>query len=193
MLRDLASHLQTLPAEQRAHTTVVVLRQMGSHGPAYARRSLPTQSNFSRNARPTPCSNAHASRLLNAYNSILATDAFLDQAIEWLKTHAADRPTALLLRLRPRRIAGRKQPVPARPALRDCTRRTKHVPWIAGSRPRCSSAGWTPPACSVTGRSGNSRIDHYFHSVLGLLDIRTSATSAHWTPFCTLPKRRPSR
>ena len=177
MLRDLASHLQTLPAEQRAHATVVVLHQMGSHGPAYARRSLPTQKQFQPECQTNALQQCSREQVLNAYdNSILATDAFLDQAIEWLKTHAADRPTALLYVSDHGESLGENNlylhglPYAIAPDVQ------KHVPWIAWLSPALQQRAGLDAAC-LQRDWAQRRLshDHYFHSVLGLLDIRTSA------------------
>jgi glucan phosphoethanolaminetransferase (alkaline phosphatase superfamily) len=55
MLRELARQLDTLDPQRRARGTVVVLHQMGSHGPAYFKRSPARSNGSSQNAPATRC------------------------------------------------------------------------------------------------------------------------------------------
>jgi lipid A ethanolaminephosphotransferase len=84
MLEDLPERLRAITAD-----TVIVLHQIGSHGPAYSKRYPADLAIF----RPACSSNelqtcSHA-EIVNAYdNTIAATDAFLAKAIEVLQKHS---------------------------------------------------------------------------------------------------------
>lgn len=62
MLKDLDAHVAALPAEQRRRGTVVVLHQLGSHGPAYSSAPRPSSRSSCPNAHRPRCRNANASR-----------------------------------------------------------------------------------------------------------------------------------
>ncbi|MHB8951302.1 MAG: phosphoethanolamine transferase [Rhodoferax sp.] len=94
--------LQALPAQLAAQSpdmnaagTVVVLHQMGSHGPAYYKRSPTSLKAFQPECTSTSLQACAQQEIVNAYdNSLRATDAMLAETIGWLQ--AQDRPTMLL-------------------------------------------------------------------------------------------------
>ena len=97
MLRELATQLDTLDPQRRARGTVVVLHQMGSHGPAYFKRSPAAFKRFKPECTSNALQDCQPEQLVNTYdNSIVYTDHFLAEAVHWLKTQASARPTALL-------------------------------------------------------------------------------------------------
>ncbi|MBP9905088.1 MAG: phosphoethanolamine--lipid A transferase [Rhodoferax sp.] len=97
MLRELATQLDTLDPQRRARGTVVVLHQMGSHGPAYFKRSPAAFKRFQPECTSNALQDCQPEQLVNTYdNSIVYTDHFLAEAVHWLKTQASVRPTALL-------------------------------------------------------------------------------------------------
>lgn len=95
MLRQLPEALASLPAEQRARATVVVMHQMGSHGPAYYKRSPPQLKAFGPECTSHALQECSMEHIQNAYdNSLRATDHFLAETVQWLQ--AQKRPTALV-------------------------------------------------------------------------------------------------
>lgn len=177
MLKDLEAHIAALPAERRAKGTVVVMHQMGSHGPAYYKRSGTQHKHFQPECTSNALQQCERTQVVNAYdNSIVATDHFLDATIGWLTQRAATTPAAMVYVSDHGESLGENNlylhglPYGIAPDVQ------KHVPWIT----------WLSPAMlSRTGLVGHHclqkdlaqrRISHdaYFHSVLGLMDIRTS-------------------
>ena len=68
--------------ERRARGVVVFMHQMGSHGPAYYRRSAPDSKHFAPECATHVTSDCEQQDLVNVYdNSIVETDAFLAQTI----------------------------------------------------------------------------------------------------------------
>ncbi len=95
MLHELPRHLAALDAERRARGTVVVMHQMGSHGPAYFKRSQAKHKAFMPECSSNTLQNCSREEVVNAYdNSLRETDAFLTDTIAWLQEQ--DRPTAVL-------------------------------------------------------------------------------------------------
>lgn len=97
MLAGLDARIAALPAERRARGVLLVLHQMGSHGPAYYKRSSEAVKRFQPECRTEVLANCSQEALVNAYdNSIVATDAFLAGTIDWLKARAARDDVGLL-------------------------------------------------------------------------------------------------
>ncbi|EOT2103134.1 phosphoethanolamine transferase EptA, partial [Yersinia enterocolitica] len=76
---------------------VIVLHQMGSHGPAYYRRSTPEVRQFAPTCDSNQIQDCTPQELVNTYdNSILYTDAMLDNTIKLLQQHNDRFNTALV-------------------------------------------------------------------------------------------------
>ena len=90
LLRGLDARIAALPAERRARGIVVVLHQMGSHGPAYAKRSPQAIKRFAPECTSAALQECSRESVVNAYdNTILYTDHVLAAAIRWLEQRAA--------------------------------------------------------------------------------------------------------
>lgn len=92
-----------LPAVQEhidAHPTgdiLIVLHQMGNHGPAYFKRYPPAFEKFKPACQSADLSQCSREEIGNAYdNAILYTDFFLGQVIELLKKNESKFETAML-------------------------------------------------------------------------------------------------
>jgi len=97
MLQGLDARIGALPAEARARGVLVVLHQMGSHGPAYFKRSPPDRKPFMPECTTNVLQQCDRDTLINGYdNSIVYTDHVLAQTIAWLKGSQAHYDTTLL-------------------------------------------------------------------------------------------------
>lgn len=175
MLQDLDERIAALPAERRARGVVVVMHQMGSHGPAYGKRSPPEAKRFLPECTSAQLQDCGTQGLVNAYdNSIAYTDQFLAATIGWLQRHA-DASTAMVYLADHGESLGENNlylhglPYAVAPDVQ------KHVPWITWL-----SADWQRRSGLHTGclrQQADLRRSHddWFHSVLGLLDVRTEA------------------
>ena len=75
---------------------LIVLHQMGSHGPAYYKRYPPTFSVFEPACQTNILSDCQNAEIINAYdNSILYTDYFLSQVISFLQSNSTNHETAM--------------------------------------------------------------------------------------------------
>lgn len=91
-LREVVSRL--VPQHAGAGS-LVVLHQMGNHGPAYHLRSLPPRKAFLPECQTNALSSCDRSSIVNAYdNAIRETDSVLADLVAWLEQQP--RPTALL-------------------------------------------------------------------------------------------------
>lgn len=185
MLERLDAYLAALPAEQRQRGSVVVLHQIGSHGPAYYKRSAPEHKKFLPECRSAALQECERQQVLNAYdNSIVETDHFLDAVIGWLRARGALAQTAMLYvadhgeSLGENNIYLHGLPYAIAPDVQ------KHVPWITWLSPAMQSRARLSLACLQQDQAGR-RIshDHFFHSVLGLMDVATSVYRPEWDLF----------
>ena len=97
LLVGLDARIARLPEERRKKGIVLVLHQMGSHGPAYYKRSAPALKRFLPECTNTTLGQCDPQQLVNAYdNTIVATDRFLADTIAWLKGRSGDCAAALV-------------------------------------------------------------------------------------------------
>jgi lipid A ethanolaminephosphotransferase len=172
MLQELPKRLALLDPIKRAKGTVVVMHQMGSHGPAYYKRSPQAIKQFTPECKSSALQNCPVEQIVNAYdNSVLYADHFVAQTVKWLQ--AQPRPTALMYLSDHGESLGEKglylHGMPYRMAPREQT----HVPMLAWlSKPMQQQRGWRM-AC-VQGQAEKPwSHDNLFHSMLDLSQVST--------------------
>jgi len=175
MLKGLGQRLAQLPAERRARGVVVVMHQMGSHGPAYFKRSPPAFKRYTPECTSVALQECTAAQVVNAYdNTIAYTDHFLAATIGWLKRQEDHAAPALLYVSDHGESLGEGNlylhglPYAIAPDAQ------KHVPWITWLSPAFQQRSGIKPACLRQRLDDPLSHDHYFHSVLGLLDVQTA-------------------
>lgn len=173
MLDQLDLSLAKIPASRRAVGTVLALHQMGSHGPAYFRRSAAQSKRFRPECTTQVTSDCSQQDLINVYdNSIAETDLFLSRTIDWLKTKSADYEVALVYlsdhgeSLGENGIYLHGLPYAIAPDSQ------KHVAWITWPGTLAARTR-TSEACLRAGAAQPLTHDFYYHTVLGLLDVRS--------------------
>ena len=176
MLKNLEQRIAALPAERRAKGVVLVLHQMGSHGPAYHLRSPPAFKRFMPECTDNYLQNCTASELTNAYdNTVAYTDHVLSSAIDWLKAQQASYAPALMYVADHGESLGEHNlylhglPYLIAPDVQ------KHVPWITWLSDGFVRQSSINTACLRTRAQVSVTHDQYFHSVLGLLQIRSAS------------------
>ncbi len=169
LLHGLDQRLAALPAERRARGVLLVMHQMGSHGPAYWRRSPADGKPFQPECETNALQQCDVQAVGNAYdNSIAYTDRVLAGAIGWLKSQRDSFEPTMLYVSDHGESLGEKglylHGLPYSVAPREQT----HVPLIV----------WTPSAqrtqCLSSLRDRPLSHDHLFHSVAGALGIQAS-------------------
>lgn len=92
MLKGLQDYIQSHPGD-----VLIVLHQIGSHGPAYYKRYPPEFEKWTPTCQTSELSQCTQEEIINAYdNTILYTDYFLSKVIEWLKSNDGVYEPALL-------------------------------------------------------------------------------------------------
>lgn len=84
-------------AQHASKDILIVLHQMGNHGPAYYKRYPKKFERFTPACLTNELEECNPTEIINAYdNSLLYTDYFLEQAISFLKKYDASHEVALL-------------------------------------------------------------------------------------------------
>ncbi len=166
LLRDLDARLAALPAAARERGVLLVLHQMGSHGPAYYKRSPPERKPFTPECTTNVLQQCARDALINAYdNSIVSTDHTLAQTLHWLEGQRARYDPTLLYVSDHGESLGENNlylhglPYAVAPIEQ------KHVPMLiwpaAGANAECLRGLQTAPLSH----------DNLFHTALGILGI----------------------
>ncbi len=175
MLQQLDERIQALPADQRAKGVVVVMHQMGSHGPAYYKRVPDTFKKFKPECTSNALQECSREQVVNSFdNTILYTDHFLGQAIQWLKKSEAQAAPALLYVSDHGESLGENNLYLHGLPYRVAPDVQKRVPWITWWSPRFEKQSGLSRTCLKNKADAALTHDNYFHSVLGLLNVSTS-------------------
>jgi lipid A ethanolaminephosphotransferase len=188
MLRALPGELARLDPERRARGTVVVMHQMGSHGPAYYKRSPPAMKLFQPECTSHALQECPPEQIQNAYdNSLRNTDHLLAETVRWLQT--LQRPTALVYVSDHGESLGEKglylHGMPYRMAPTEQT----HVPMLTwASKPLQQAQGLRLDCLRAQAAQPWSH-DNLFHTMLGLARVGTTARdgSLDMLAPCTAP------
>ncbi len=172
MLAALPAQLAQLDAARRARGTVVVLHQMGSHGPAYHKRSPPAHKAYLPECQKTALQECPTEQIVNAYdNSIRYTDHVLGELVTWLQ--AQRRPTGLLYVSDHGESLGEKglylHGMPYRMAPDEQTQ----VPMALWLSPALQQRLGVGMDCLHAAAARPLSHDHLFHTVLDLAQVQT--------------------
>jgi lipid A ethanolaminephosphotransferase len=179
MLRGLDERLAALPAERRAKGVVLVMHQMGSHGPAYYKRSSPDAKRFVPECKTNALAECSHAELVNGFdNSIAYTDRFLAKTIDWLQAQSGRYDPALLYLSDHGESLGEYGlflhgvPYSFAPDVQ------KHIPMVMWFGPRTRERDGLSQACMEAGLDAPLTHDNLYHTVLGVMDVRTASYKA---------------
>ncbi len=177
MLHGLDERIAALDPQRRARGVVLVMHQMGSHGPAYFKRTPAARKAFMPECSSNTLSECPPEQLLNAYdNTIAYTDHFLGQTLQWLQKQAdqGTYDTGLLYFSDHGESLGEKglylHGVPYAFAPEQQTR-VPMVTWLSAGLQQRSGV---KADCLRERAAQPLSHDHVFHSVLGLMDVKTA-------------------
>ena len=159
-------------------TQVWILHMLGNHGPSYFRRYPDAFARFKPDCRHDDLQQCSVDQIVNAYdNALLYTDHVLASAIGKLKAHAGEVDAALIYvsdhgeSLGERGLFLHGMPYAIAP---DVQTRVPMIMWFGPGFERGAGleAGCLVPALMRAAKAPVAH-DHLFHTVLGLLDVRT--------------------
>lgn len=175
LLHGLDARLAALPSAARERGVLLVLHQMGSHGPAYYKRSPADRKPFQPECATNVLQQCDRAALINAYdNSIAYTDHVLARTVHWLGQQATRYDATLLYVSDHGESLGENNLYLHGLPFAFAPIEQKHVPmllWRTAPRP---AEAQLDPACLRALRDAPLTHDTLFHSVLGLLGIRAS-------------------
>lgn len=174
MLKGLDERIAALPAERRAKGIVLVMHQMGSHGPAYYKRSAPDVKHFLPECKTNALAECGHAELMNVYdNSILQTDRFLGQTIDWLKTQSKQYDPALLYVSDHGESLGEYGLFLHGVPYSFAPDAQKHVPMVTWFGDGMSARRKLSRSCMEAGLDAPLTHDNLYHTVLGVMDVTT--------------------
>lgn len=177
--------LSKLPLERRRKGTVVVLHQMGSHGPAYFKRSPPDLKRFVPECTDKSLARCDRTSLVNAYdNTIVTTDDLLARSVAWLRTQESVAGAMLYLSDHGESLGERGVYLHGLPYAVAPKAQT-HVPFIAWFSDAASVRTSLDISCVSSLSASPLSHDNFFHIVIGLLDVTVSAYSRSLDSFAS--------
>lgn len=164
---------------------VIVLHMMGSHGPAYYKRYPAEFERFTPACKESQFSRCERSEIVNSYdNTILYTDYVLAKLIHLLaERDNRGMATAMVYvsdhgeSLGEGNVYLHGLPYAFAPEFQ------RHVPMMAWLSPKLQEDFGIDTACLARRRELPLSHDNFFHSVLGLLDVRTKTYDARLDIF----------
>ena len=176
MLSQLSERMAALPVDRLHRGIVVIMHQMGSHGPAYFKRSPEAIKQFKPECATNILQDCTRAEVTNAYNNtILYTDHFLGKVVDYLKSIQPQAQTAMLYVADHGESLGEKNiylhglPYAIAPDVQ------KRIPWIQWMSNEFMARKHIKPGCLENQIQTRLSHDNYFHSILGLMKVQTSA------------------
>jgi lipid A ethanolaminephosphotransferase len=179
MLQGLQSYFDKIE-----NNTVIVLHQKGSHGPAYYKRHPERFKVFQPECTNDQVQDCPQAEIINAYdNTILYTDYFLAEVIKLLKTNNGKYNTALFYMSDHGESLGENGIYLHGLPYSFAPEEQKHIPFILWLSKDFSDSFGLDTECVKRQSNAAYSHDNLFHSVLGMLDIKTSAYEADYDIF----------
>jgi lipid A ethanolaminephosphotransferase len=174
MLENLDARIAALPAERRARGVVLVMHQMGSHGPAYYKRSAPDVKRFTPECKTNALAECGHNELMNVYdNSIVQTDRFLARTIDWLKAQSKQYDPAMLYVSDHGESLGEYGLFLHGVPYSFAPEAQKHVPMVTWFSDGMSERRKLSRSCMEAGLDAPLTHDNLYHTVLGVMDVNT--------------------
>ena len=164
-----------LAGDQGKGNHLIVLHQMGSHGPAYHRRAPEAFRRYTPTCDTAELHKCSTQAVVNAYdNSIAYTDHVLGEAVRFLQSQSDRYDTALLYvsdhgeSLGENNLFLHGMPYAIAPAQQT------QVPMVMWLSPTFTDSRQIDLACLRSRATQRATHDNLFHTMLGLLDVQTS-------------------
>ncbi|WP_425288620.1 phosphoethanolamine transferase [Sinorhizobium glycinis] len=173
--------------------SVIVLHQLGSHGPSYYLRYPEAFRRFTPDCRTPELTSCTTDEIVNAYdNTILYTDHILASVARLLEKHQDSIAGAMIYMSDHGESLGENGIYLHGAPYAIAPKEQTQVPFIAWfSKPYQSSMG-VDTACLSKGAGIPKSHDNLFHTVLGMMDVQTGVYNRSLDAFatCTRPLDR---
>jgi len=172
LLLGLEARITALPTAHRERGIVVVLHQMGSHGPAYWKRSPADRKPFQPECQTNVLQQCDQQALINTYdNTIAYTDHVLADAIAWLKARSSTHAGALFYMSDHGESLGENNLYLHGLPYAFAPREQTHVPLVMWLSPAMTPSR---PDCLKAQLDARLSHDNLSHTVLGLMGVQTA-------------------
>ena len=153
---------------------VLVLHQLGNHGPAYYLRYPEAYRKFMPDCRSVDFDTCTPETIANAYdNALLYTDHILSEVIDKLGAHGDRLDTAMIYMSDHGESLGENGLyLHGAPYMFAPTQQT-HVPFVLWMSPGLRQSSGIDTTCLASGADAPHSHDNLFHSVLGLMQVET--------------------
>ncbi|MEQ6289575.1 phosphoethanolamine transferase [Vogesella sp. GCM10023246] len=156
------------------HDAVIVLHQKGSHGPAYYKRYPSQFAVFKPECQTSELQKCSQQEIINGFdNTIRYTDYFLAQVIKRLQADPAIAGSMFYLSDHGESLGENNMYLHATPYI-VAPDAQKHIPMLAWFSPQWLTAANMQQQCLQQASHQRYSQDNLFHSVLGLMAVRTT-------------------
>jgi lipid A ethanolaminephosphotransferase len=170
LLQGLQSFIDNLDKD-----TVLVLHQMGSHGPEYFKRYPKAFEKFTPVCESNALNNCSRESIVNGYdNTLLYTDHVLASLIDILRSNQSKVDTAMIYLSDHGESLGEYNLYLHGTPYMLAPDQQKHVPMIAWFSDSYQQSFAVDTHCLEKERNAPLSQDNLFHSMLGLLQVHTS-------------------
>ena len=175
MLEKLQLRIDELSKNPQSKGVVVILHQMGSHGPAYFKRSSDQSKRYFPECNTSALQSCDRDEIVNAYdNSIIETDFFIAKTIDWIFEHYPERPAAMMYVSDHGESLGEKNMYLHGLSYAFAPDAQKEIPWIVWFSESLKKVNFIENNCSkLISKDAWLSHDNYFHTVLGLVGLKT--------------------
>ncbi len=154
--------------------TVIVLHQLGSHGPGYYQRYPDAFRRFTPDCRTDELMNCSKEEIVNAYdNTILYTDHVLASVAKLLAKHEGQVSGAMIYMSDHGESLGENGVYLHGAPYAIAPREQTHVPFIAWFSPSYQKVMGLDQACLLPYANAEMSHDNLFHTVLGMMNVQT--------------------
>ena len=181
LLAGLSQRLDAVAAAGKPTTQLLVLHMLGNHGPAYFRRYPPAFERFTPACKFDDLQKCTQQEIVNAYdNALLYTDHVLASLVAKLQAASPGVDTAMVYVSDHGESLGENNlylhglPYAIAPDTQ------KKVPMLVWLSPGAAQATGVDAACLLRGAAMPVAHDHLFHTLLGLLDVKTALLEPAW-------------
>lgn len=181
LLHGLDARIAALDPQRLKHGLLLVMHQMGSHGPAYFKRSPPDLKPFQPECRSNALQQCPREQVVNAYdNTIVTTDRLLARSIAWLQAQSTRFDPGLFYVSDHGESLGENglylHGMPYAMAPSEQT----HVPMILWLPDSGGLAASLKPGCLSALLDKPASHDNLFHTAMGWLDARADVYKPEW-------------
>ena len=181
LLHELDKRIAALDPERVKRGLVLVMHQMGSHGPAYFKRSPPDLKPFQPECRSNALQQCPREQVVNGYdNTIATTDRLLARSIAWLQTQGPRFDAGMLYVSDHGESLGENglylHGMPYAMAPKEQT----HVPMVLWVPEGGALAASLKPGCLAGLRDKPASHDNLFHTTMGWVGARADVYKPEW-------------